>query len=85
MYESRRFRESSRKLLRTNLRYVLQQAISSPLIEMLGAVMIVGLLWYARNQIKAGGLTPTDFATFRRGPDAALAAGQAAGGNPQHF
>lgn len=63
-FESRRFRESSRKLLKANLQYVLQQAISSPLIEMVSAVVIVTLLYYARNQIKTGGLTPADFASF---------------------
>jgi ATP-binding cassette, subfamily B, bacterial MsbA len=63
-YESQRFREASRKLLKANLQYVLQQAISSPLIEMVSAVVIVTLLYYARNQIKAGGLTPADFASF---------------------
>lgn len=63
-YESRRFRESSRKLLKANLQYVLQQAISSPLIEMVSAVVIVTLLYYARYQIEKGGLTPADFASF---------------------
>jgi subfamily B ATP-binding cassette protein MsbA len=63
-HESRRFRDASRRLLRTNLQYVLQQAISSPLIEMVGAIVIVGLLWYARTQIKAHTLTPADFTTF---------------------
>jgi subfamily B ATP-binding cassette protein MsbA len=63
-YESRRFREASQKLLRTNLQYVLQQAMSSPLIELVGAFTIVGLLTYAREQIKAGSLTPEDFASF---------------------
>lgn len=63
-YESRRFRESSRKLLKANLQYVLQQAISSPLIEMVSAVVVVTLLYYARYQIKSGGLTPADFASF---------------------
>ncbi|MBZ5727052.1 MAG: ABC transporter ATP-binding protein/permease [Acidobacteriia bacterium] len=63
-YESRRFREAARKLLRTNIQYVRQQALASPLIEMVGALAIVGLLWFARDQIKAGSLTPKDFASF---------------------
>ena len=32
-YESRKFREASRRLLKTNVRYILQQALSSPLID----------------------------------------------------
>jgi subfamily B ATP-binding cassette protein MsbA len=63
-FESRRFRESARKLLKSNLQYVRQQAVSSPVIEMVGAIMIVGLLWYARDQIKAHALTASDFASF---------------------
>jgi ATP-binding cassette, subfamily B, bacterial MsbA len=63
-YESARFREASRKLLKNNLRYVLQQAISSPLIELFGALTIVGLLTYAVTQIKTGALTAGDFVTF---------------------
>ena len=63
-YESRRFRESSRKLLKANLQYVAQQALSSPLIEIVSAVVIVALLWYARDQIKNHALTPADFASF---------------------
>jgi ATP-binding cassette, subfamily B, bacterial MsbA len=63
-YESRRFREAARRLLKTNLRYVLQQAISSPVIEMFGAVTIVALLTYAHTQIKTGTLTAGDFTSF---------------------
>lgn len=63
-YENRRFRDAARKLLKSNLQYVRQQAISSPVIELVGAVTIVGLLWYARDQIKANALTPADFASF---------------------
>jgi subfamily B ATP-binding cassette protein MsbA len=63
-YESHRFREAAHKLLKTNLQYVLQQALSSPLIELVGAVTIVGLLTYAREQIKASTLTPEDFTSF---------------------
>jgi subfamily B ATP-binding cassette protein MsbA len=63
-YESRRFRAASHKLLTTNLRYVAQQALSSPLIEMFGAITIVCLLTYARIQIKAGALTAGDFTSF---------------------
>jgi len=63
-YEFRRFREAARRLLKTNVRYVLQQALSSPVIDMMAAVTIVLLLTYARNQIKAGALTAGDFASF---------------------
>jgi subfamily B ATP-binding cassette protein MsbA len=63
-YESRRFREAARRLLKTNVRYVLQQAISSPLIDMFAAVTIVGLLTYARNGIKVGTVTAGDFTSF---------------------
>ena len=63
-YESRRFRESARRLLKTNVRYVLQQALSSPLIDMMAALCIVLLLTYARTQVKQSALTAGDFASF---------------------
>ncbi|HEX3880642.1 MAG TPA: ABC transporter ATP-binding protein [Bryobacteraceae bacterium] len=63
-YESRRFHEASRKLLKANLQYVLQQAISSPLIELVSAFVVVGLLYYARKQIQFNNLTPADFTSF---------------------
>ena len=63
-YESGRFRAASHRLLRSNLRYVLQQAISSPMIEFFGALTIVGLLTYARNQIMARTLTAGEFLSF---------------------
>jgi subfamily B ATP-binding cassette protein MsbA len=63
-YEARRFREASRKLLKSNLRYVLQQAISSPLIELFGALTIVAVMTYAVTQIKSGALTSGDLMSF---------------------
>ncbi|HPQ16044.1 MAG TPA: ATP-binding cassette domain-containing protein, partial [Bryobacteraceae bacterium] len=46
------------------LKYILHQAITSPLIEFFGALTIVGLLAYARNQIKAGQMNIEGFTTF---------------------
>jgi subfamily B ATP-binding cassette protein MsbA len=63
-YESRRFREAARKLLKTNLQYVRLQAISSPVIELMGATTIVVLLKYARDQIVHNTLTSGQFASF---------------------
>jgi ATP-binding cassette, subfamily B, bacterial MsbA len=63
-FESRRFRDAAHKLLRTNLRYVLQQALASPLIEIFAALTIVALLTYARTQIKMNTLTTGEFTTF---------------------
>jgi subfamily B ATP-binding cassette protein MsbA len=63
-YESRRFHEAGRRLLRTNVRYVLQQGISSPVIDFVAALAIVLLVTYARIQIKGGSLTAGDFTSF---------------------
>ena len=63
-YESRKFRDAARRLLKTNVRYVLQQAIASPLIDMCAALTIVALLTYARVQIRAGAFTAGDFTSF---------------------
>ena len=63
-YESRRFHDAARRLLKTNLQYVRQQALSSPLIEVVGAATVVGFIWYARTQIKAGARRPEEFASF---------------------
>ena len=62
--ESNRFRTTALRLKASNLRYVAQQAIASPLIEFFGAITIVGLLTYARLEIKSHTLTVGDFSTF---------------------
>ena len=63
-YEAERFRVASRKLLKGNLRYVLQQALASPLIEFFAALTIVGLLTYARTQVQGGIMTAGQFTSF---------------------
>ncbi|MCC7498309.1 MAG: ATP-binding cassette domain-containing protein [Bryobacterales bacterium] len=62
--ESGRFARASRRMRATSLKYILQQAIASPMIEFFGALTIVGLLYYGREQIKAGGLSAGSFASF---------------------
>jgi subfamily B ATP-binding cassette protein MsbA len=51
--ESNRFSMAAARFKSSNLRYIAQQALSSPLIECFGALTIVGLLSYARIQIKS--------------------------------
>jgi ATP-binding cassette, subfamily B, bacterial MsbA len=62
--ESNRFREVARRLRKSNLKYVAQQAIASPLIEFFAALTIVGLLTVARTEIKAGSMTAGEFTSF---------------------
>ena len=62
--ESNRFRIAAHRLKSSNLRYVAQQALSSPLIEFFAAITIVGLLTYARLEIKNGALTAGEFTSF---------------------
>jgi len=63
-FESNRFREAALRLRRSNLKYVAQQAIGSPLIEFLGAITIVSLVTYARTQISQGSMTTGEFTSF---------------------
>jgi subfamily B ATP-binding cassette protein MsbA len=62
--ESLRFHAAADRLRRSNLRYVAQQALASPLIEFFGALTIVGLLTYARTQIKSGAMSTGEFTSF---------------------
>lgn len=62
--ESSRFSEAAHRLRRSNLHYVAQQAVSSPLIEFMGAVTVVGLLTYARSEIRLGRMTTGEFTSF---------------------
>ena len=63
-YESRRFQAASQRLLKNNARYVLQQGLSSPVIDFCAALAIVALVTYARIRIKGGGLTAGTFTGF---------------------
>jgi subfamily B ATP-binding cassette protein MsbA len=63
-YESRRFKLAALRFKGATLRYVAQQALATPLIEFCGALTIVALLTYARDQIKAGAMTTGEFTTF---------------------
>jgi ATP-binding cassette, subfamily B, bacterial MsbA len=62
--ESNRFRDRAERLRSSNLRYVAQQAVASPLIEFFAAITIVGLLTYARTQIKSGLMSTGAFTSF---------------------
>ena len=62
--ESNRFRAAARRLKLTTLKYVAQQAMASPIIEFFGAATIVGLLYYARVQIKSGVMDTGEFTSF---------------------
>jgi subfamily B ATP-binding cassette protein MsbA len=63
-FETRKFREASRRLLRENMRYVRAGVITSPLMDLLGAVVIPLLLLYARGQIQHHVMTTGQFFTF---------------------
>ena len=62
--ESNRFRIAANRLKSSNLRYVAQQALPSPLIEFFAAVTIVALLSYARIEVKNHALTAGKFTSF---------------------
>ncbi|MBW4025786.1 MAG: ABC transporter ATP-binding protein [Acidobacteria bacterium] len=63
-WELVRFRKAANRLFRANLRSVRAQALSSPLMDLIGAVAIALLLLVGRGQIKAGTMTEGAFFTF---------------------
>jgi subfamily B ATP-binding cassette protein MsbA len=63
-WESVRFRAAAKKLFRANLKSVAAQAISSPLMDMIGACAGALLLFVGRTQVKTGAMTPGIFIAF---------------------
>lgn len=63
-YESKRFELASQRLKASNLRYVAQQGLASPIIEVFGALTLILLLWLARLQAKDNAMTAGTFAAF---------------------
>ncbi|HEX4038207.1 MAG TPA: ABC transporter ATP-binding protein [Acidobacteriaceae bacterium] len=63
-WELLRFRQAARRLLRANLRSVRAQAITSPLMDFIGAVAIAMLLWVGRNEIGHGAMQEGTFFAF---------------------
>ena len=63
-HEEQRFRRASQQLYRTNLKVTSALALLPPLMELLGGIAVVGLIWYGSQQIARGTLTQGDFAAF---------------------
>jgi subfamily B ATP-binding cassette protein MsbA len=63
-HEEDRFRRASQRLYRTNLKVTSALAILPPLMELLGGLAVVGLLWYGSHQIAEKTVSPGDFAAF---------------------
>ena len=64
LWEMNRFRGAARRLFRANLRSVRVQAISSPLMDALGAVAIALLLLVGRDRILHHAMTTGSFIAF---------------------
>jgi subfamily B ATP-binding cassette protein MsbA len=62
--EVEKFKAATRRLLRVSLRWVRAQAATSPLMEVLGAITVAGLLLYARNEISHHVQTTGGFVAF---------------------
>ncbi len=63
-FEIRKFREAARNLLRENMRWIRALAATSPIMDLLGAVVISVILLYARGEIKVGRMTIGSFGVF---------------------
>jgi ATP-binding cassette, subfamily B, bacterial MsbA len=63
-WEVDRFRNAAQRLFRANLRAVAAAAVSSPLMDIFGAIAVSLLLLLGRDRIAHSELTPGDFVTF---------------------
>jgi subfamily B ATP-binding cassette protein MsbA len=64
LWELLRFRQAAKRLFRANLRSVRAQALTSPLMDFIGAVAIALLLLLGRNQIGHGAMREGEFFAF---------------------
>jgi subfamily B ATP-binding cassette protein MsbA len=63
-YESARFHEKSHELYRLNMKVVRTQSLSSPIMEIIGGLLLAGLVAYGATQIRHGRMTGGDFLAF---------------------
>ncbi len=64
LFEVAKFKAATKRLLKINLRWVRAQAATSPMMEVLGAFTVAGLLLYAHNEIVHHAQTTGGFAAF---------------------
>ncbi|HYB44346.1 MAG TPA: ABC transporter ATP-binding protein [Candidatus Methylomirabilis sp.] len=62
--EQARFDRLNDRLLQLALRDVRVDQLSSPLMEVLAAIGMIGVLWYGGGRVVAGALTPGEFFSF---------------------
>jgi len=63
-FEVGKFRDTARRLLRENMRWIRSAVATSPIMDLLGAVVITVALMYGRSQIKMNLMTEGTFITF---------------------
>ena len=63
-YESRRFHDQSRGLYRLGMKVIRIQALSSPIMESVGGLLLAGLALYGAARIRSGAMTGGDFLMF---------------------
>ena len=63
-FELNKFKQATRRLAQVNLKWVRTQAISSPYMEVVGAVAFGVLLFYIRGRIPTGEMTLGEFGAF---------------------
>ena len=63
-HEEQRFQRASQNLYRTNLKVTSTLAVLPPIMEFLGGVAVVALIWYGSRQISAHSLTQGEFLSF---------------------
>lgn len=63
-FEIGRFREAGRKLLHENMRWIRAFAATSPIMDVLGALVISAVLLFARSEINADRMTIGAFGAF---------------------
>ncbi len=63
-FESRRFRDATRRHFRANLKARKVYALNAPVVEVLGAGGVLVLMWYAKQLIDAGVMTSSSLLVF---------------------
>jgi subfamily B ATP-binding cassette protein MsbA len=63
-HEARRFSLASDRLYRTNLKVTSTVAMLPPLMEFLGGLAVVALIWYGSRRISSGEMTQGNFLAF---------------------